>query len=53
MRSGKKIMVNCDKKKDIASFRLPVTSAPDKKAIEGGLATRRVEEDSFRNLGKG
>ena len=46
-------MVSCDKKKDFASFRLPVTSAPDKKAIEGGLATRRVDKDGCRNLGKG
>jgi hypothetical protein len=39
--------------KDIALFRLPVTSAPDKKIIEGGMATRRVETDSCRELGKG
>jgi hypothetical protein len=52
-RSGKKIMVSCDTMKDIALFRVPVTSAPGKKTIEGGLATRRVEKDSCRDLDKG
>ena len=54
-RNGKKIMVSCDTMKDIALFRLPVTSAPGKKTTEKGLATRRVERDSctVRDLGKG
>ena len=51
-RSGKKIMASCDIMKDIALFRLPVTSAPDKKTIEEGLATRRVEKDSCKDLSK-
>jgi hypothetical protein len=36
-RSGKKIMVSCDTIKDIALFRLPVTSAPDKKINRGRI----------------
>jgi hypothetical protein len=52
-RSGKKIMASCDTVKDIALFRVSVASAPDKKTIEEGLATRRVERDSCKDLGKG
>ena len=50
-RSGRKIMVSCDTMKDIALFRLPVTSTPDKETTEEGLATRRVERDSSKDLG--
>jgi hypothetical protein len=44
-------MVSCDTMKDIALFRLPVTSTPDKETTEEGLATRRVERDSSKDLG--
>jgi hypothetical protein len=53
VRSGKKIMVSCDKMKDIALFRVLVTSALDKKNNRGRIGHSQSGKDSCRDPGKG
>jgi hypothetical protein len=52
-RSGKKIMVSCDTIKDIALFRLPVRSAPDKKINRGRIGNSESGKGQFQRSGQG
>jgi hypothetical protein len=53
-RSGKKITVSCDTTiKDIALFRLPVTSAPDKKINRGRIDDSESGKGQFQRSGQG